>query len=128
LKGRIIVANFWFTTCPPCIAEIPSFNRLVDEYKNENIDFLGFAVNDKKTLNKFLKKSPFNFKIIPDAGTIDDLFGVIEHPVTFIIDREGKVREAWAGGNVGEKAKDEAYLKIKPVIEELLAAEYRSER
>ena len=32
LRGKVLVLNFWFTSCPPCIAELPGLNRLVDEY------------------------------------------------------------------------------------------------
>jgi peroxiredoxin len=123
LKGKIIVANFWFTTCPPCIAEMPALNRLVEEYDSAGVVFLGFAINDKKRLRKFLKKTAFKFTIIPDSAPVEEKFGVIEHPITFVIDQEGKVRKAWAGGSVGEKAKDEAYVKIKPVLDELVKAE-----
>lgn len=123
LKGKIVIANFWFTTCPPCIAEIPAFNKLADEYKNENIEFLAFALNDKKKLKKFLKKTLFNFKIIPNSGPLEELFGVLEHPVTFIMDQKGKVKMAWAGGSIGENAKEEVYIKTKPIIDELLKTE-----
>lgn len=123
LKGKIVIANFWFTTCPPCIAEIPAFNKLADDYKKENIEFLAFALNDRKKLKKFLKKTPFNFKIIPDSGHLEELFGVLEHPVTFIIDQKGKVKMAWAGGSIGENAKVEVYIKAKPVIDDLLKIE-----
>lgn len=123
LKGKIVVANFWFTTCPPCIAEIPAFNKLADEYKNESIKFLAFALNDKKKLKKFLKKTPFNFEIIPDSSPLEELFGVLEHPVTFIIDQKGKVKMALAGGSVDENAKTEVYLKAKPIIDDLLKTE-----
>src|SRR6188472_749498 len=34
LKGKVIVINLWFTTCHPCIAELPALNRLVEEYKD----------------------------------------------------------------------------------------------
>jgi len=123
LKDKVVLINFWFTTCPPCVAEIPAFNRLVKEYKNSDVVFIGFAINNKKTLKKFLKKTRFDFKIVPDAGKMEELFGILEHPVTFVVDQSGKVRSAWAGGSAGDKARTEAYLKINPIIDELLKTE-----
>lgn len=120
LKGNVVVINFWFTTCPPCVAEMPAFNKLVEEYKNKNVMFLGMTFNDKKTVNDFLKKKPFAVKIIPKAGKMEDLFGILEHPVTLIIDKESKIRLAISGSTIGDKAVDEAYAKIKPVIDELI--------
>jgi len=123
LLGKIIVINFWFTTCPPCIAEIPALNKLAEEYKNANIEFIAFALDDKMKLKRFLKNTAFNFKIIPNSGLVEELFGVIEHPATFIIDQKGKIRMAWTGGSIDENAKTEVYLKAKPVIDELLKTE-----
>lgn len=120
LKGNVVVINFWFTTCPPCVAEMPAFNKLVAEYKNKKVTFLGMTFNDKKTVNDFLKKKPFAVKIIPNAEKMEDLFGILEHPVTLIIDKENKIRLAIAGSTIGDKAVDEAYAKIKPVIDELI--------
>lgn len=35
LKGQVVVLNFWFTRCQPCIEEMPGFNKLVDFYANK---------------------------------------------------------------------------------------------
>ena len=120
LKGKIIVINFWFIGCPPCIAEMPALNQLVKEYKDKGVVFLGFTLDDKKSLKKFFTTHQFDFTIIPEAQNIEDLFGVLEHPVNFIIDQNGKVTMAWADGETGEGAKTYAYLKIKPILEDLL--------
>lgn len=124
--GKIVVINFWFTTCLPCVAKMPAFNRLVEEYKKDSVEFIGFAFTEKKKVKAFLRKTPFNVKIIPDSRLIEEEFGIVEHPVTFIIDSKGKIRKVWSGGNIGEKAADEAYGKIKPVLNKL-AEEYRTE-
>src|SRR6185312_613814 len=34
LKGKTVVLNFWFTTCAPCVTEMPELNRLIEKYKN----------------------------------------------------------------------------------------------
>jgi len=120
LKGKVIVINFWFIGCPPCVAEMPALNQLVKEYSDKGVIFLGFTLDDKKSLKKFFTAHQFDFTIIPDAQNIEDRFGVLEHPVNFIIDRNGKLVMAWAGGETGEEAKSYAYLKIKPVLENLL--------
>lgn len=44
LSGKIVVMNFWYSKCLPCIKEIPELNKIVAEYKdNKNIVFLGFC-------------------------------------------------------------------------------------
>jgi thiol-disulfide isomerase/thioredoxin len=43
LKGKVVVLNFWFIGCAPCIAELPALNKLVDEYKGEDVVFIAFG-------------------------------------------------------------------------------------
>ena len=95
------------------------FKSISKEYKDKGVVFLGFTFEDKKSLKKFFTNHPFDFTIIPEAQNIEDLFGVLEHPVNFIIDQNGKVIMA-LGGGTGEEAKTYAYLKIKPFLENLL--------
>lgn len=122
LKGRIVVINFWFTSCAPCIAEMPGLNRLVDEYKGGNVIFVGFTFENKSKIEtEFLPSHQFEFRIVPDAGDMEKVFGINDYPSTFIVDTEGRIRRAWSGGPNGPEAKDEIYKKIKPVLDGLLS-------
>ncbi len=124
LKGKILVINFWFIACAPCIAEMPALNQLVSEYKDKNVLFLGFTYESKEDIvSMFLPKVKFDFNVVPNAQFVEDSFGVSSHPTMFIVDKYGKVKKAWAGGSTDEKDKTEAYLKTKPIIDELLKAE-----
>src|SRR5215467_8252956 len=45
LKGKVLVVDFWATWCEPCIAEIPKFNKMADEYKgNKDVQIVGITV------------------------------------------------------------------------------------
>jgi len=124
LKGKVIVMNLWFTTCHPCIAELPALNKLVSEYKDKNVVFLGLSTDTKKMLDSdFFPNYKFDFTIIPGANDIVEKIGYVGFPTTYIIDTKGKVRDAWVGGSIGKEAETAAYLKAKPIIDELLKAE-----
>ena len=59
LKGKIVVINFWFVECKPCIMEIPELNKIVDLYKDKEVVFLGFATNEQsKIITCLLYTSP----------------------------------------------------------------------
>ena len=124
LKGKVIVINLWFTSCHPCIAELPALNKLVKEYKNKNVVFLGLSTDTKEMLDRdFFPNYKFDFKIISGAGDKVEKIGHTGFPTTYIIDPKGKVIDAWVGGSVGKDAETAVYLKAKPIIDELLKGE-----
>ena len=49
LKGKFVYVDVWASWCGPCISEFPSFKTLVNEYKDKNIFFIQYSVNEDKT-------------------------------------------------------------------------------
>lgn len=94
MKGKVVVLNFWFTNCAPCIAEMPFLNKVVSEYKSDKILFLSIANEDSETLEKFLKTKKFDFEVVPNGSSIliQTLKLFSAWPTTLIIDAEGKIR------------------------------------
>jgi thiol-disulfide isomerase/thioredoxin len=124
LKGKVLMINLWFMACHPCIAELPALNHLVKEYKGKDVVFLGLCTDTKDRLDSdFLPKYKFDFVIVPDALDVIRKIGQTGYPTTYIIDKKGNVQAVWNGGSINEKAETEAYLKAKPIIDELLKAE-----
>ena len=99
LKGKVVVLNLWFINCPNCVQEIKLLNQTVDEYKDKDVVFIGMATNKKADLEKFLKKNPFKYNIIPTAMPTILSFGEpdkngaidIPFPMHIVIDRKGKI-------------------------------------
>lgn len=87
LKGKIIVANFWFIECKPCVMEMPELNTLVDKYKDKDVVFIGFAVNDKSKIKSFLKTKSYKYNVIADSKEVADLYKVNAFPTHIIIDK-----------------------------------------
>lgn len=97
LKGKIIVMNFWFIECKPCLIEIPELNELVEKYRNENVVFLGFANNDKSKLVSFLTNKKFLYNIIPNSTKVIRDYNVFSYPTHIIVDQEGKISFSTSG-------------------------------
>ncbi len=91
LKGKVIVMNFWFVECKPCVMEIPELNTLVERYKSKDVVFLGFATNDKPSLENFLTRKPFLYHLIADSREIAHQYDVDAFPTHVIIDRESNI-------------------------------------
>lgn len=96
LKGKPIVLNFWFTTCLPCIAEMPELNRIKEKYKSSDIVFLSMTYETKSKVLEFLKKTKFTFQIMPDAKDYCDLF-TNSYPLNIFVDRTGIINNIQYG-------------------------------
>ncbi len=93
LQGKVVVLNFWFVACGPCLKEIPELNQMVEKYKNRNdVIFLAFALDKKEEILKMISKNPFNYHIIPDSKEfIQNNYKVSMYPTHLVLDKEGKV-------------------------------------
>lgn len=93
LLGKPVVVNLWFTTCGPCIEEMPDLNKLRKEYKDSDVIFIAITFDTKISVLNFLKKRNFDFTIIPGAKSYCDYITQL-YPVTFFVDRKGIIRFA----------------------------------
>ena len=63
LKGRVLLLNFWFLDCKPCIAEITGFDLISSKYKGKPLKVLSFSLDGYDVLNeKLLSKRLLNFQ------------------------------------------------------------------
>ena len=93
LMGKPMIVNLWFTSCGPCIEEMPDLNQLKNQYKDSNVVFLAITFDTKMFVINFLKKHIFNYTIIPGAKFYCDNVTQL-YPLTFFVDRKGIIRYA----------------------------------
>jgi thiol-disulfide isomerase/thioredoxin len=100
-KGKVVVVDFWATWCPPCRTEIPGYVALQKKYGAEGLVFVGISVDGDDSIpavKAFVKQFNINYVIVMADDTIQDLFHVNQgYPTTFIIDRDGKIRNKKLG-------------------------------
>jgi thiol-disulfide isomerase/thioredoxin len=96
LKGKIVVINFWFTACKPCILEMPHLNQLVTD-NNDSVIFLAPAPENDVQIKKFLKKYRFDYTIIPLSLDYITALSIEYFPTHLVIDKEGIVRQVFIG-------------------------------
>lgn len=124
LTGKVVVINFWFEGCAPCIAELPALNKLNEDYETKDVVFIAFGRDDSQTIVDFLKRRDFNFKHLSvDYDLSMDYCIVAGWPTNIVLDKNGVVRQIFSGGRLDERAKTEAYDKMKPTIEKYLSVD-----
>ena len=95
-KGKLLVINFWYINCGPCIVEMPYLNDLVNKYQNEDVQFLALSFDTVLDIKSFLQKTEF----IYEHGSISRSLMYDFTPVSpghFIVDKDGIIRDIIIG-------------------------------
>ena len=99
MAGKIVIFNFWFTTCPPCKAEIPALNTLKNKYKDDDrVVFIAVATDQEYKLYEFLKSTRFNYDIVGNGGSSAKRFKVPAYPTNIVVDGNGIIQFYKVGG------------------------------
>jgi len=89
-QGKVILINNWATWCPPCVAEMPSLQKLYDAYQDK-IDFLFVAHDKPEKVSAFLQKRKMHIPVVFPQSEIPKLLQTPSIPTTFIIDKNGEI-------------------------------------
>ena len=88
-NGKLVFLNFWGTSCPPCLAEMPGIEKLEEALRGEPIAFLAVTQDEEHTVRRFLRKVPLHLPVyLADTETPEE-FGPPAVPRTFILDCSG---------------------------------------
>lgn len=91
-KGNVVLVNIWATWCPPCVYEMPSMEKLHQQFKQEKFKILAVSIDTSAAgaVAPFMKNHNLNFQALIDpAGTILTTYGVNSIPQSFIVDKQG---------------------------------------
>lgn len=95
LRGKVVFLNVWATWCPPCREEMPSIEKLYEEFKgNKNLVILAVSqdTDGRKAVAPFVEQNGYHFPVLLDPkNKVGDEYDVSGIPETFIIDREGRI-------------------------------------
>ena len=97
-KGQVVVLNFWASWCPPCVAETPSLVRMQQKLKDKGVIVVAISADeDDGAYHRFINKYGMDFVTVRDpSAKIQHMYGTIQIPETYIIDRDGVLRRKFA--------------------------------
>ncbi len=91
LKGKVIFMNFWATWCPPCIAEMPSIDKLHEEMGDEVAFVILSFDQDFESAKAFDKRKGYDLPIYAPASNMPALYDSNALPTTYVIDAQGNL-------------------------------------
>src|SRR5207253_3394612 len=105
LHGKIVLLNFWATWCKPCKEEMPAMQASYDKLRDQG--FVVLAVNELEDTDKVIehiRTHGHTFLVVMDHDNrVANRYGVVGLPASFLIDRQGIVREHIFGNLLTEE-------------------------
>ncbi|MFB3884768.1 MAG: TlpA family protein disulfide reductase [Thermodesulfobacteriota bacterium] len=99
-KGKVVFLNFWATWCGPCKEEMPSMERLHQQFKGKEFTFLSISVDyeGKNSVKRFIERARYTFPVLldPECSMLDP-YDIKRIPTTILIDRNGKMIGKFTG-------------------------------
>ena len=100
LRGQVVLVNFWATWCPPCRVEMPGFQRVYDARHAQGFTILGIATGatGSSAVVDFLRERGITYPVaMATGGVVRDFGGANLLPTSFLIDRQGRIRNEVRG-------------------------------
>jgi peroxiredoxin len=101
LRGAPVLLNLWATWCPPCREEMPSLQRVHEDYQGRGLHVVGVSLDNGEAgaaIAQFVEQYGITFTILHDphdeATTAFRTFGL---PETFLIGPDGRLLRRWRG-------------------------------
>jgi len=99
LKGKVVLLDFWATWCGPCKESIPHLVQLYKNYRGSGFELVGMNVDkgDREAVRRFVRSMDIPYPVVTAPEDVVSNYRVSGIPVTFLIDKEGRIRERVVG-------------------------------
>lgn len=98
-RGKVVLLNFWATWCPPCRREMPTMEKVYQEYRRRGLEVLAVSLDTGHEavvavqVADFMKELKLTFPALLDPKMeVARRYRVVGIPITFLIDRRGVIR------------------------------------
>lgn len=112
-EGKVVFINFWATWCKPCIAEMPSLQRMTQKLKDENIIFLFASDETTEEIRQFKNSNNYPMIFVKTESLAD--MNIMGLPTTLIFDANGIFSFSELGARDWDK--EESLALIKKIIQ-----------
>jgi peroxiredoxin len=98
-RGRVVLLDFWATTCGGCKVELPWYVAFEGQYRKRGLSLIGLDMYGEtaEIVKPFMAKWNMDYPVAIGTDALGERFGVKEMPLTLLIDRGGKIAVSHAG-------------------------------
>jgi thiol-disulfide isomerase/thioredoxin len=98
-KGKVLIINFWATTCVPCLVEMPAINRFYTHFAGDKSVLLLSVDADDNFSNSvgYMQQHNFSIPVYNSASPVPTPYfrGVL--PTTVVINKKGRIAKYYEG-------------------------------
>ena len=90
-QGKVVIINFFSTTCPICQAEAQDLNTLHETYGDQGLEIIGVALQARNAeeVEAFVDAFNIPYRVVLDDAVVSAAYRVISTPDAYFIDRDG---------------------------------------
>lgn len=118
LQGKVVLVNFWATSCETCMREMPTMVETYKRYQDKGLEFVAVAMayDTPEYVVHYANTRQLPFKVAMDRkGEAARRFGDVQlTPTTFLIDKKGRIVRQYLG--------EPDFAELRKLIEGKLAA------
>ena len=94
-REKVLVVNFWASWCPPCVEEMPTLDKIAQEYSAKNVLIVGIGIDSPSNIREFLQKTSVSYPIVIgglEGSNLSKQMGNAQGalPYTVVINPKGK--------------------------------------
>jgi thiol-disulfide isomerase/thioredoxin len=111
-RGKVVLLDFWASWCGPCRQSFPWMNEIQEKYDDQSLVVIAVNLDqEKQAAADFLADVPAKFKIVydPEGGSAEQM-EVMGMPMSYLIDRQGRLRHRLIGFNSSKKKEHEDHI------------------
>jgi peroxiredoxin len=101
LRGKVVLVNFWATSCAVCVAEMPELSRLYREFAPRGLELLAIAMPYDRPDHVLhfaeTRRLPFPVALDPMGAAVAAWGGVEATPMSWLVAADGRVVRQWLG-------------------------------
>ena len=117
LRGKVVLVNFWATSCVTCVKEMPQMVETYQKYRERGLDFVAVAMSydPPAYVANFAETRKLPFKVaIDNTGQIAREFGDVKlTPTTYLLNKRGEIVKRYVG--------EPDFAALHQLVEKLLA-------
>ena len=116
-RGKVVLVNFWATSCATCVAEMPRIMATYDQFHAQGYDTVAVAMSydPPAYVVNYAETRKLPFKVaIDNTGTVASAWGDVQlTPTSFLLNKRGEIVKRYVG--------EPDFAELHRLIQELLA-------